>query len=313
MKNSTVDSIEAILFGLALGDALGYPVEFLDRPAIRRQFGSAGIQSLPDPALYSDDTQLTLALANGLVDAGIAAPLDSIMNAVGARFIDWLHSTDNNRAPGATCLAGVTRYEQGVPWRDAGLATSKGCGSAMRVAPLGYLYQSSDNRLREVASATSMLTHSHPTAVAAAVSAAYLVKLALDQTPVKDYMPKLYTFVSGLSDDMDLAILRIGHVLGWVNEDLALDHIGQGWTGEEAVALALYCVLRYPDDYAACVRRAANTNGDSDSIACIAGGIMGARLGLDAVPRDWRLRCENAPLIRDLAKQLAFARHPERS
>ncbi|PJF38425.1 MAG: hypothetical protein CUN54_10890, partial [Phototrophicales bacterium] len=101
-------------------------------------------------------------------------------------------------------------------------------------------------------------------------------------------------FTSGISNEFHQAILRVGHVLAWGSEDYALDHIGQGWVGEEAVALALYCVLKYPDDYLACIRRGANTNGDSDSIASIAGGISGAKLGLNAIPEDWRTRCENA-------------------
>ncbi len=302
------DQVEAILFGLALGDALGYPVEFLQRETIRQKYGSAGIQQPPDPALYSDDTQMTLALAEGLVDVGIDAPVDDLMQGIGNRFIEWLASPDNNRAPGTTCIKGVQRFQSGVSWRESGILASKGCGCAMRVAPLGYIYQQDEARLREVAIASSLITHRHPTAIAATVAAAYLVKLALDGVPVASYMRSVYEFATGFSQEFDHAILRVGHVLGWTNEDLALDHIGQGWVGEEAVALAIYCILRYPDDYVACVRRAANTNGDSESIACIAGGIMGAKLGLQAIPLDWRARCENASGISNLAHRLTSAR-----
>ncbi|MEP6986368.1 MAG: ADP-ribosylglycohydrolase family protein [Chloroflexota bacterium] len=306
--NTTVQPIESILFGLALGDALGYPVEFLSRETIRQKYGSDGIQQPPNPAVYSDDTQMTLALAEGVLDAGMNAPINNLMPAIGNRFIEWCDSPDNNRAPGTTCIKGVERFQSGISWREAGIPESKGCGSAMRVAALGYIYQNNEVSLREVAIASSLITHRHPTAIAATVAAAYLVKLALDNAPPANYMPRLYEFTTGISDEFDLAILRVGHVLGWTNEDLALDHIGQGLVGEEAVALALYCVLRYPDDYVACMRRAANTNGDSDSIACIAGGIMGAKLGLEAIPVDWRSRCENASNISDLAYRLAAAR-----
>jgi ADP-ribosylglycohydrolase len=72
--------------------------------------------------------------------------------------------------------------------------------------------------------------------------------------------------------------------------------------------LALLCVIRYPDDYVSSVRRGANLTGDSDSVACIAGGIQGARLGLDAIPADWRARCEDADALRDLAARLTAAR-----
>jgi ADP-ribosylglycohydrolase len=111
-----------------------------------------------------------------------------------------------------------------------------------------------------------------------------------------------------MADDFDQAMVRLTHVIGWTNEEHALEHIGEGWVGEEALALALYCVWRYPDDYAACVRRAANTNGDSDSIACIAGGLLGARLGIGAIPPDWVTRIEASAEIGQLADALADKR-----
>jgi ADP-ribosylglycohydrolase len=307
------EQAEAILFGLALGDALGWPTEFRKLPEIRRVYGNAGIQAPPDPAIYTDDTQMTIALAEGLLDAGLDVDLGAQMQAVGKRFIDWMESPDNNRAPGNTCMRGVARFQSGVPWRESGIADSKGCGSAMRVAPIGYLYQHNPARLREVAEASGVITHRHPAAVAASVAGAYLVKLALDGVPPEEYLRRVLAFTDGISDEFDAALLRVGHVLAWVNEEEALDHIGQGWTGDEAIALALYCTLRYPNDYVACVRRAANTNGDSDSIACIAGGIMGARLGLDAIPADWRARCENRDGLSALAVRMAAARERIRS
>ena len=263
-------------------------------------------RSQPDPALYTDDTQMTLALTEGLLDVGLDASLDDRMNAIGKRFIEW-KDTAPRRAPGTTCWNGVTRFENGISWRDSGIAGSKGCGSAMRVATIGYLYQHDEVKLREVAHSSGIITHGHPAAVAASIAGAYLVKLALDGVNPKEYMTKVMQFCDGISDEFDLAILRVGHTLGWVDEEAALRHIGQGWVGEEAIALALYCVLRYPDDYMACVRRGANTNGDSDSIACIAGGISGAYLGLDAIPKAWIKRCENHHYIIDISERMTEA------
>ena len=182
----------------------------------------------------------------------------------------------------------------------------------MRVAAIGYLYQHDEARLREVAEASGLITHGHPAAVAASIAAAYAVKLALDGVNVAEYLPRIMLFVEGISEDFDAALYRVAHAGAWTDEEAALDHIGQGWVGEEAVALALYCVIRYPDDYAACVRRAANSNGDSDSVACIAGGISGARLGLEAIPLVWRERCENRDYLRDLALRMARAIKPNR-
>ena len=304
----SIAQAQTMMLGLALGDALGYVTEFKSLPEIKAIYGPQGIQQPPDPALYSDDTQMTIALAEGLLDAGINAPLDELMTAVACRFVEWAE-TAPNRAPGHTCLTGAHHLARGDHWREAGVPQSKGCGAAMRVAPLGYLYQHQPERLREIAKASSILTHGHPTAVASALAAAYLVKLALDGVPHSEYMQRIMTVCEGLSDELDAAILRVGHVLGWGSEESAMRYIGEGWIAEEAVALALYCVLRYPDDYAACVRRAANSDGDNDSVACIAGGIVAARAGaLDALPATWIRRTENRAVLLDLGMRLAYAR-----
>ncbi len=298
---------EAILFGLALGDALGAPTEFMPLTEIKQTYGSKGIQEPPNPALYTDDTQMTLALTEGLLDVGLKADLDTQMSAIGRRFVVWRNDLENHRAPGMTCIRAVERFESGYSWREAGIANSKGCGSAMRVATIGYLYQHDEQRLREVTEASGLITHGHRTAVAASIGAAYAVKLALDGLSVERYLPRIMAFTDGISDEFDDALRRIGHVGAWANEEAALDHIGEGWIAEEAVALALYCVIRYPDDYVACVRRGANSSGDSDSVACIAGGIMGVRLGLKAIPLDWIERCENRDYLRDLAARMTQA------
>lgn len=307
----TTQTAESILFGLALGDALGWPVEFKSLTIIKQMYGEEGIQEPPTPAQYTDDTQMTLALAEGVMDVGLNAPVSAIMDGIGAQFLTWAGLQDDPRysfAPGTTCLAGMRRYAETGNWRTSGIETSKGCGSAMRVAALGYLYQHAPERLREIAIASSQITHRHPAAMAAAAGAAYAVKLALDGMEPKDMPRAIDVFTDGLSDEFTAAMHRIGHVAGWVNDEHALRHLGEGWVAEEAVALALFCVIRYPDDYANCVRRGANLAGDSDSVACIAGGIQGARLGLEAIPAAWRARCVDAEYIRGLATRMAEAR-----
>jgi ADP-ribosylglycohydrolase len=308
------EQTQAILFGLALGDALGYPTEFKRLnavkgvPGIKTIYGEHGIQEPPNPALFTDDTQMTIALTEGLLDAGLGADIDTQMHAVGRQFVAWAHSPENNRAPGITCMNGVRRFESGMAWRESGIAHSKGCGSAMRVATIGYLYQHHEAKLREVADMSGIITHGHPAARAACIAGAYLVKLALDGVPPDQYLQRVMHFTDGISHEFDQAILRVGHVLAWGDQEMALTHIGEGWVGDEAVALALYCVLKFPDDYVAAVRRGANSDGDSDSIACIAGGILGARLGLAAIPNDWRDRCEKQDYLMDLAARMAKAR-----
>ena len=287
----TIEKAYGIIYGCAVGDALGAPTEFLSCDHIRQKYGDHGITDLPEPALYTDDTQMAAAIAEALITSA-DQHIESIMEAVKREFVTWLHSPDNNRAPGNTCIVGVRNMESGTHWRESGVASSKGCGSAMRSAPIGYVYQDDTDKLREVAHASGICTHGHPAADAACIGAAYLVKLALDDTPPGQMIPALISFTGGISDEFDRAILNVNECLDWNDEAKALSYLGEGWIGEEAVALALYCFLKYPDSFDKTVIRGANTNGDSDSIACIAGSISGAYLGIDAIRRDWIERIE---------------------
>ena len=303
----SIDRAEGMIYGLAIGDALGYPTEFMSLSAIKDRYGDEGIQDLPDPALYTDDTQMAITIAEALIKAGYR-DVDAIMDAVRDEFIKWRHSPENNRAPGNACLQGVRNLERGIHWAESGVADSKGCGSAMRVAPIGYLYQHDPEKLREVARATALCTHGHPTAVAASVGAAYLVKLALDGVEPDSMIPELLQFTKDISEEFEQKVSMVMECLEYRSEEEALKALGEGWVGEEAVALALYCFLRYPNDYAKTVVRGANTNGDSDSIACVAGGISGARLGIDAIPVDWCRRIEKSRYLNNLAVLLTAKR-----
>jgi ADP-ribosylglycohydrolase len=308
---NSVDVPLGVLYGLALGDALGRPVEFMALPAIQSAYGPRGIQAPPDPALYTDDTQMTLALAEALIEWG-EADLETLMQAVARRFIEWADHPDTPQgAPGRTCLSGVANLRRGLSWREAGVKSSKGCGSAMRVAAIGYYCQYDVARLREIAHASGFATHQHPAADAACQAAAYLVKLALDGVHPRDFAGKVLDFVAGLSGEFDDAIRLSIECLALADEAEALARIGEGWVAEEAVALALHAVVRHPDDYVAGVGLAANITGDSDSVACIAGGILGARLGLAAIPADWVARLENRDYIRQLADRLAAKRQAD--
>jgi ADP-ribosylglycohydrolase len=133
---STLKKAKGVIFGLAIGDALGYPVEFMTLDRIKSKYGSDGITTLPEPAIFSDDTQMSIAVAEALVRAG-DKDIESLMAAVKEEFIKWLHSPENDRAPGRTCLEGVANMESGVHWSKSGIVGSKGCGSAMRAAPIG--------------------------------------------------------------------------------------------------------------------------------------------------------------------------------
>ena len=294
----------SMMAGLALGDALGWPTEFKSMRDIRARFGELGIQEPPNPAIFTDDTQMTIAVARAVI-AHPRADVAVLMERMAKEFVEWGFSEDNNRAPGLSCMGGVKQLANGVSWERSGGLEAKGCGSAMRVAPIGYVYQDDPQRLRAVSIASSLPTHRHPSAIASAVGAAYLVKLALDGVDPAEMSSRLASFVGGMSTEFDTTLATMNSVLDWKDEVAAMDTIGGGWVGFEAVPLALYCVIKNPESWVDTVRRGANFAGDSDSVASIAGGIQALRLGADSIPAAWLSRLERRAELEQLGAQLA--------
>ena len=305
---------EGTVLGLAIGDALGRPTEFIDNLAeLHAKFGPEGVTGFEadwHPAgTYTDDTQMSLAVARALIKAG-DRPLDELMRVMSAEFVAWNLSPDNDRGPGTTCRIGCQNLEQGVPWRKSGVADSKGCGSAMRTAPIGLYYHHDEAKLIEVARASSIPTHGHPTALAAAAATALLVAWGVHHDDPSAYPLRLLKTLRHLEGGEETAALieRVPDALDRdPDEVLVAGVLGEAWTGEEAVASALYCFCKSPDDYRRTVLAGANTVGDSDSIACIAGAISGAYNGCQGIPEPWRRNVENAEMLRQVAHDLLAA------
>ncbi|MFX1253644.1 MAG: ADP-ribosylglycohydrolase family protein [Promethearchaeota archaeon] len=297
------DKIYGYLFGSALGDALGAPVEFMPLELIKSRYGEAGIQMPPKSAIWTDDTEMMISLTKGLLPVFLEDSLETIMQSVSKSFIAWLDNP--GLAPGNTCMRGAYALKQGVNWRKSGVKTSKGCGSAMRSGTVGLFYHNNPPKLREVASASGIATHGHPTADAACIGAAFLIKYALEGKDPAYYPELLLNVVGGISNEFDEIISNTDMLVKeLVPPSKALPQLGQGWVGEEAVALALYCVMTNPNDYVAGVRQAVNITGDSDSVGCIAGGILGTRLGVQGIPDDWIERLDEKDRLIKLGEEI---------
>ena len=329
------------LFGLAFGDALGAPVEFLDVEEILLRFppdGPAAPSSSPyepgGPARVTDDTQMALAVGEALLEAPKPFTPAGVEAALRRAFVAWLNSPDNNRAPGATCMRACAGLESGLPWQRATVAWSKGCGANMRVAPVGLLPPGKDGLTEATRAALAQfqaaLTHGHPTALAASDLTAHaladlaaggrpaglsrhLRAYALSQRSVyhHDWLGLLWQrphvetaagFIARGWDECLAALDRLDAAL--VQPDPAADPClatGDGWVAEEALATGLLCFLLFPEDAVAAIQRAALTGGDSDSIASLAGAFAGAHLGMDAWPPEWAHRIEYRQRLMALA------------
>jgi ADP-ribosylglycohydrolase len=307
---------------MAFGDALGARTEFLTVERILQQFPPDGpVAPEGHPALVTDDTQMALAVGEALLEAPRPFTAAALEPSLRRAFLEWYNSPDNNRAPGNTCLSACARLERGLPWHEATIASSKGCGANMRVAPVGLLTGIDPTTRAAIAQFQAALTHGHPTALAAADLTAMTVHyLASGESPADlrfelmkyayiqqfvyhaDWLGTLWQrpgvtspggFINRGWDECLNVLIRLNAALA--HPDRSSDPClatGAGWVAEEAFATGLLCFLLFPDDPLSAIRRAAVSSGDSDSIACLTGAFAGAAHGLDAWPQEWVQRIE---------------------
>ena len=206
------------LLGGAVGDALGYPVEFLCEDTIREKYGAAGIQTLAQagrPALISDDTQMTLFAANAIVYTSRQG--GSLRENLWKAYREWLGTQGDTsrmddpdhpsmwvyreprmharRAPGNSCLSAI-RYSPHGGAMAKPVNNSKGCGTVMRAAPFGLASRTYDGA-EEMAAADAALTHGHPLAWSSSELLAKLISWVVHEHPdrgtyrLEDVIPHL--------------------------------------------------------------------------------------------------------------------------
>ncbi|MGC4805230.1 ADP-ribosylglycohydrolase family protein [Micromonospora sp. DT233] len=329
MIDSSLRRASGSLFGLAYGDALGRPTEFLTVDEIHRRYGPSGPRELEgEPAMVTDDTQMALAVAWALHDAPTPTP-EVVEPLLRERFLAWSVSPENNRAPGMTCLRACAELARGLRWQEATVAGSKGCGANMRVTPVGLLPVDLDT-LAGLAQLQAGLTHGHPTGLAASELTAYAVRVLRDGAALAE-LPALLTgrareqrrvyraewlgdlwqrpgvdspqeFIARGWDECLGALGRLSTALARPDDGGdPCRRTGEGWVAEEALTTALLCALWHADDPVGALARGATTAGDSDSIAALAGAFVGAAHGMPAWPAEWSTRIEYADDLLTLA------------
>ena len=340
------DCVRGSLMSGAAGDALGYPVEFMSRSAILSRYGDEGITQFEidrnsGNALVSDDTQMTLFTANGMlmgITRGYMRGIGGIPeNYVGGAYLDWYYTQTglksefisdadfhytwlrdlpelaHRRAPGTTCMSACESLRQ----HEKPHNNSKGCGGIMRVAPMGLLNavhkRYSPSRLAEAGAKIAKVTHLHPLGYLPAALLAMLIERLVPLTS-REAQTQIYEIIQDGLDIMmkmegdghysDKKYLReltnkaVELSQSGISDADAIRQLGEGWTGDEAWAISLYCALRHIDSMRDAIIAAVNHDGDSDSTGSITGNIMGAIYGYEAITRE-RLFCPDGKRFED--------------
>lgn len=332
----SIDKFRGCMIGGAVGDALGYAVEFIREEHIFSRYGIDGITEYllkNGKALISDDTQMSLFTANGLL-LGHKMFMKNYLKNIRKMYLCWYRTQNesysmqdkqlyckllnipelyNRRSPGMSCLSALEYGAKGTikhPVND-----SKGCGGVMRVAPIGLYfsdkktgYDSSDMLGAEAAA----LTHGHELGYIPSATFVHIVRAVTEKDiAIKEAVldsvqsiTRLFTKAEYINDFADI-IQRAVTLSETENDDLiAIHQLGEGWVAEETLAIAVYCALKYENDFDKAIRAAVNHNGDSDSTGAVCGNIIGAYLGYDAIPQKYKLHLELHDLIVKTADDL---------
>lgn len=346
MNSIFQDKARGALLGGAVGDALGYPVEFIySHKEICDKYGAAGIcEYLPanqwlnanaSDAQFSDDTQMTLYTAEGLLEAENKS--EDIISKIRDSYLAWyghqagrkvkisydsklakIPELNQNRAPGNTCMSALATIYSGKEATN----NSKGCGGIMRVAPFG-IYGAAHKwplaKTARLAGEAAELTHKHPLSTYSSAALAVLVQLCLNEESVgverfkqligltlttnaevygeaADYMADFRKIVadaiSAADDERD----------DW---EVIEQTLGGGWVADETLAIVIFSVLRHIDSFRDCMICAVNHGGDSDSTGAVAGNVIGAILGLKAIPATYITNLQASDLLLSFADALA--------
>jgi ADP-ribosylglycohydrolase len=330
------------LLGGAIGDALGAPVEFMSLAEIRETFGRGGITEFTTAfnrkGAITDDTQMTLFTAEGLLRAYVGGAargdLTAVTPFVANAYARWLATQDmtpgvadfdrdgwlfsvrelfEQRVPGASCISAI---EGATRLGERARNDSKGCGGVMRSAPVGLWCARLDDgvsdermarRALELGSELAGLTHGHPTGRLAAGAFAALIALLVREKPLPDAVRSVKALLArhpGHAETLRAIESAEAVAAAGIPRAEALIDLGEGWIAEEALAIALASALAAPD-YETGVRLAVNHDGDSDSTAAIAGNLLGALHGVEAIPKRWLLGLELRRVTIEIADDLA--------
>ena len=303
--------IKSALFGVAIGDALGVPVEFKSRENILQNpvtdMIGYGTYNLP-PGTFSDDSSMTFCLAEALTH-------DFDLNKIAQNFVKWYHENFWTARGevfdiGIATREAINKIAHGKQPEFAGStdASSNGNGSLMRILPLlFYIKDLPISERYEIIKKVSSITHGH---IRSVISCFYYLEFAREILLEKDKFEiyqKLQTeipdFLISLSIDQ-YEISLFDRLLKKDISELAEHEILSSGYVLHSLEASIWCLLTTAN-YKDASLKAVNLGEDTDTTAAITGGLAGLLYGFDSIPENWVEQLARKNDIDDLAERLA--------
>lgn len=290
-----VERYQGCLVGVAVGDALGQPVEFLlSENEIQKSEEKYGTdkwvtqlrtflkdfqenhngkvtEMLPNAfdywqkGEYTDDTTQTLLLVDSFIETATYDPDDYTK-----RLVKWY---DHGKAKGLGLTTGksLELIETGTPWQVAGVGTNPSNGSLMRTAPIGLYFRGQPEKIDQAAAEISSITHGHQTAIEVCQMASHFISQLANgysKSEAIGFVQNNYEIIYKKSlDSIDSKIEFTGGAL-------------------ETFAIALLA-FAYSETFEETLLRSVNQGGDSDTYGAVAGAFAGTYWGISQIPQKW--------------------------
>ena len=307
MKKELYRKLESAIYGLAIGDALGVPVEFHDRDSLLekpvKDMRGYGMYMLP-PGTFSDDTSLSLATLDGLAKHGYKP------RKIANNFIKWLfkgkYAIDRNVFDvGTTTRKSILEMKvvDNPIFCGRTHEKSKGNGSLMRILPLAFYIKTkqkiSESKVKELCYELSDFTHH---TLECEMACHFYVKFALklidNKTSVKEsYIETCDEFIDIYKNDKKVdndTFALFDRILNKELVSLNMNDIKSSGYVIDSLEAAVWCLLT-SNSYKETVLKAVNLGRDTDTIASISGGLAGIVYDKNGIPKEWieKLRGKN--------------------
>ncbi|RZJ71985.1 ADP-ribosylglycohydrolase family protein [Flavobacterium sp.] len=310
MKN-LLEPIRSVLFGVAVADALGVPVEFKSRQAIAlnpvTDMIGYGTYNLP-PGTFSDDSSMTFCLAEALTQ-------DFNMQTIADNFVKWKRG--NFWTPrgqvfdiGIATSYAIDRIAAGTPPVLAGgfEELDNGNGSLMRISPLFFYTKDLDIVERfECVRQVSSITHGHIRSIIACFYYLEFMRLIFVGKDKFEAYFELQKSVSTFLETLEINPKEIAFLKRLLNEDISKSDSdsmsGSGYV-LHSLESSIWCLLT-TESYKEAVLKAVNLGDDTDTTAAITGGIAGLLYGFEAIPTNWVAQIARYGDIEDLCERLS--------
>ena len=293
------------LLGLAIGDAMGAPVEFCRRGKFApvteyRAGGKFRLQA----GEWTDDTSMALCLAQSLIHQDGFDPIDQLENYLKWLDIGYMSCTGKAFGIGKVVIMSLGRYmKTGDPYTDIKQERFSGNGSLMRLAPVSIYYSNDLDKAVSYAALSSATTHGSPISIDCCRYLAYLQVHLFNGVDKETLFSEEFTQELYLYFEETPLHVELNSIINGIYKSKSIDEISSSGYAVFSLEAALWSFY-HTNSFESAILKAVNLGDDADTIGAITGQLAGAYYGTKGIPNNWISDLSMADNIISIANSL---------